>query len=92
MLQLAGSIALVLVALFAFATSWIGHYAAYYGLGDPNRILNSLHTPFVQVPMNILGFAALLFPIGFVVHAVRKSRKPELTRHCSRLRTVLLAK
>lgn len=75
-LQLAGSGALLLTSLFDLATSWIGHYGHDYGLGDPIPILNSLKTPLVEIPMIILGFFTLLFPVGFLIYTVRASREP----------------
>lgn len=71
LLQVVGSAALLLLKLFDFVTSWIGHYAVDYGLGDPIVILDALHTPFVEIPMGVLAFLTLLFPAGFLIYAVR---------------------
>jgi hypothetical protein len=73
LLQVGGSAAMLLLNLFDFVANRIGHHAVDYGLGDPVPILRSLQTPVIEIPMGILGFLTLLFPIGFFLYAARVS-------------------
>ena len=74
LLQVAGSAALFLVSLFQLFTSLIAHYGFRVGLGDPIVLLRSVETA-AEVPMNILWFLTLLFPLGFLWYTLGVKRQ-----------------
>ena len=74
LLQVVGSAALFLASVFKFISSLIAHYAYRKGLGDPLVLLRSPNSV-AAVPLKIVLYLTPLFPLGFLLYALRVKQR-----------------